>query len=282
MKCNVCDYDYKNKFDQHDRSKSHIKILEMTRKLEEANLDKEKERLEKELSIKREQKLKKENIKVTKDREKVEKEFLNEKRNRDNKIKELESLIERQSRKSLDFENLKTNHNSSVPFYSNLIYTPTKVRDSSIESNTTETQKMNISELGDDITKKLKGKQVNLTIYTESISSLSIEKQNSEEYKSNLAKENESKENVNNLTCVSNESKSIIINQIENKKTHDLNINDIFEEDKEIIKYNFKIFDFKNNESIKTRNRRLFILIKKSNAYDKVLKYMFCLKTVFT
>ncbi len=68
------------------------------------------------------------------------------------------------------------------------------------------------------------------------------------------------------------------INQIENKKTHKLNINDIFEEDKEIIKYNFKIFDFKNNESIKTRNMRLFILIKKSNAYDKVLKYMFYLK----
>jgi hypothetical protein len=103
----------------------------MQKKLKEANL----------ASIQREQKLKEENererehdknkfLNEKRERKNDELSFLKEKRKRNDKIKELENLIERQSRKSLDIENSKTNHSSSVPFYSNFVYFPTKVRDS--------------------------------------------------------------------------------------------------------------------------------------------------------
>jgi hypothetical protein len=274
MECSICDvkYNYKSEIDRHLNSDKH-KInaysvmqanfenekLEFIKKLEEANLEKE-------------------NCKIK---------LLKEKRKRkekEEKIKELETLIERQSRKSIDIENLKTNHGSSVPFYSNFTYVTSKIRDSSIESNTTEAQKANIVEIGDDITKKIKDKQTNLisnNIQTESLNNLLIKKPKIvEEYNSNCIEENKSIRNENE---VSNEKISCDSNYI----TNDIEINnrpDYLEAieklcAKQSMENKFYFLDFHENDYFKTQNKTFFIMVrKKSTVYEKLFNYMIKLR----
>jgi hypothetical protein len=271
-----------------DKERAILREQALKQEMVKASLEKEKER---KLAIQREQKLKQENIAI-------EAKFLKEKREREDiqinstkerisfqgKLKELELMVETQSFKRLsrkDFEKRSTQSLNSTNFKSNFFYSSDKVYDSSIDDHLSESQKETIVEYGIKITDKKQKEQINLNIMKiDPLNTLLIGKSKAEYNNSDYIEVIPNKEDIREKIIVERRNENDL-SDAENKDTYELSyLKDIEEESKKfLLRYRLNFLDFEDNRSLRIRNTRLFIIIKKNDTqYDEIFKYMCYLK----
>jgi hypothetical protein len=278
MECKPCKFKctLEKDLQRHKNTDKHRSIIEMyeefQKKLEEANL-------EKELSIRREQKLKEVNLALIQREERLKQEiheinlkFLNEKRNRTEKT---------------SFENTsKSTSGLDLSFKSNFSWNSIKTIDSNIN---------NLLSIEDHNSLAKMGKQMSDLISQEFSIENNIKDDKCDKNKdhNDILNDYDLKESYkgdNDINKSISGNCDIEVEEKKNNKLDNIDNDDIYESNypydietqtKNIfVKYRFKFFDFDNNQSIKISNRSLFVLVKKIDVvHSQLFKYMCYLKS---